>query len=94
MSANKTYPNRSYARCLIARSPSFVLERKRYLTRNEMLKLQGLKETSDCNKCENIISYTVFSKLLGNAMNITVLEELFCALLSHDRVAALEVKKR
>jgi len=68
--------NRPYASCLLSGSPSVVLEKKRRLTRRELIRLQGFTDDEDFGT----LSYLQINKLVGNAMNINVLTHLFAAL--------------
>ena len=80
LSNNKlTFVDRDYSFCILSGSPSLVIERGRYLTRNELLKLQGFPGDEDTS----CMSYLQTNRLIGNAMNVTVLEHLFTTLLSH-----------
>ena len=69
----RKYLYRSYARCLIAKQPSFVIEQQRFLTRAEMLRLQGFPQ----EVISSFLSFHKFSRLVGNAMHVGVLKQLF-----------------
>lgn len=68
--------NRPYASCLLSGSPSVVLEKKRRLTRRELIRFQGFTDDEDFGT----LSYLQINKLVGNAMNVNVLTHLFAAL--------------
>ena len=74
--------SRAAAACMLADSPSFVVEKRRYLTRKEMLRLQGFKDNT-IDTCRGDISFREFARLMGNAMNVAVLRRILIVVVSH-----------
>ena len=69
-------PKYDYAHCLTTRSLSMVTHLGRYLTRTEMLRLQGF-DYSDMNLLRDNITLNMFGVLIGNAMNVSVLVQVY-----------------
>ncbi len=67
-------PTSMYCRCLISDNKTIVFELHRYLTIKELLKFQGF---SPKKVKVSGLSYNKINKLMGNAMNVKILEALF-----------------
>ena len=68
-----------FANCLIAGRPSVVTARNRRVSRIEMLRLQGFP----ADVRVDVMSYSEFVRLMGNAINVGVLTKLFEAIYAH-----------
>ena len=70
------FPHRDHAHCILSQQPSIICHLNRYLSRRELCRFQGFSPDI-VDLCYSTLTFHQFSRLLGNAMNVKILQSIF-----------------